>query len=61
MFITLATLLAFGFGAWAVEQYRKGEASGLELALGVISLALVPALILYGRYFLRKLKSVSYL
>jgi hypothetical protein len=61
IFICLSTALALLFGVWAVEHFVKGEASGLELTLGIISLALVPALIIYGKYFLRKLRGVSYL
>jgi len=61
LFIVAATALAFGFGAWEVKHYVDGQASGLELALGILSLVLGVALIVYGRYFLRKLRDVSYL
>jgi hypothetical protein len=61
LFIILATILALGFGAWAITQYSRGQASGLDLGLGIVSLILVPVLIAYGRYVLRKLKNVSYL
>ncbi len=61
LFIIASTTLAFGFGAWAVKHYLDGQGSGLELALGLASFALGIILIVYGRYFLRKLKDVSYL
>jgi hypothetical protein len=61
VFITAATLLALGFGIWGVEQYWAGDGSGVDLALGLGSLAVAVALLCYGKYFLRKLKHISYL
>ena len=61
VFITAATLLAIGFGLWCVAQYRAGQASGLELSLGITSFAFAGGLLCYGKYFLRKLKHISYL
>jgi hypothetical protein len=61
LFVTVSTLLAFGFGAWAIVQYVHEQSSGGQLALGIASLVVGVALIVYGRYFLRKLKDVSYL
>lgn len=59
-FITLSTLLSVGFGAWSVAAYQaRGEAS--YLALGVFSFLAAVALVVYGGYFLKKMKGVSYL
>ena len=59
-FVTLSTLLALGFGAWAIRDYRTGGAIG-SLVLGVASLVCSVVLVLYGRWFLNKLKGESYL
>ena len=60
VFVTLATLLAAGFGAWAVRDYRaNGDTS--SLVIGIASLVGSVALVSYGRWFLHKLKGVSYL
>lgn len=60
VFVSLTMLLFAGFGLWAVGQYRReGETAYLAAAVG--SFAAVPALMLYGRWFLRKLRHVGYL
>jgi hypothetical protein len=60
VFVTVSVVLSLGFGAWAVTDYRK---SGIAESLwwGVGSFAGAMALIVYGRWFLRKLKGVGYL
>ena len=60
VFVLVSTILTFGFGIWAVRDYRAaGDVS--SLAFGIISLALGAALLIYGRWFLSKLRDVSYL
>lgn len=61
IFVVASTLLTFGFAAWAVVQYLNGAGTGGLLALGIGSFACGIGLIVYGRYFLRKLRNVSYL
>ena len=61
VFIVASTLLAFGFGVWGIRAYASGQGSAMELSLGVASLVLGLGLIWYGKYFLRKLKHISYL
>ena len=53
IFVTLLTALAFGCAAWAF-------ASAKPLS-GVLGLAAGGAVIIYGQYFLKKLKRISYL
>jgi hypothetical protein len=53
IFVTLLTALAFGFAAWA---FRTGHG-----AFGVAGIASGILVILYGIYFLKKLKKISYL
>jgi hypothetical protein len=60
IFISCSTLLAFGVSAWAFYTYSSSRAAG-DMALGILSLVGGAGLIWYGKYFLNKLKNVSYL
>ena len=60
VFITASTVLAFGFGCWELKGYSAGGERG-DLILGVASLVTGVALIVYGKYFLKKLKNIGYL
>ncbi len=60
VFVAAATLLAAIFGAWAMQQYRGGAGTGYLMTTVVAFVAAI-SLIVYGRWFLRKLKNVSYL
>ena len=59
-FVVLSVLCALGFGAWALFDYQRTKSGGI-LALGVLGFAAAGALVVYGFWFLRKLKNVSYL
>ena len=61
VFITLATLLSVFFGVWAIRDFQSGQGSSLELGLGIGSLLFAGGLLCYGKYFLKKLKNISYL
>ena len=60
VFVVISTLLAVGFGLWAIARGRANE-EPLALAVGVASLLGAVGLMVYGRWFLGKLKGVSYL
>jgi hypothetical protein len=60
VFIVASTLLAFGVAAWSLKIYTDGR-QWMDLAFGVGSAIAGIGLILYGRYFLKKLKHISYL
>lgn len=60
VFVTVSTMLALGFGIWACREYRV-SGDGTTLLAGVGSLLVAVALVVYGFWFLRKLKWVSYL
>ena len=60
VFITASVLLAFGFGAWSLVGYSDAG-RGVDLAFGGVSIAIGVGLIVYGRYFLKKLRNISYL
>lgn len=53
IFVTLLTSLSFGCAAWA---FQSGSP-----AWGVTGIATGILVIIYGIYFLRKLKNISYL
>jgi hypothetical protein len=53
IFVTLLTALSFGCAAWA---FQSGS-----VRWGVTAVAAGIFVIIYGVYFLRKLKNVSYL
>ncbi len=57
-FISLSILLALGFAGWELQRYA---ASGefLELIAGILSFGVAIGLVLYGMYFLKKVKRVS--
>ncbi len=61
IFITASSALAFGCGVWGIKDYFSAAGRPLDLAFGAGSLGAGAALILYERYFLKKLKKVGYL
>ncbi len=61
VFVTITTMLSLAFGAWALLEYRRTPDRADMLVLGVGSLAMAMGLLVYGRWFLRKLKHLSYL
>ncbi|MCP5519093.1 MAG: hypothetical protein H7A45_17760 [Verrucomicrobiales bacterium] len=60
LFVTLSILLAFGFGGWELVTYSRTGA-GMDLFLGVASLAAGVGLVFYLRKVIRKLKGISLL
>jgi len=60
VFVTVSVLLAFGFGVWAVRDWQRAG-DWVSLACGVASLLGAVVLVVYGKWFLRKLQGVSYL
>ena len=55
VFVTASTLLALGFGIWALGEGRE------LTAWGIGSLILAALLPVYGRWFLQKMKNESFL
>ena len=59
VFITSSFLLAVFLGGWCLYEYsRSGEI--FQGLLGLLSLAGSVGLIVYGRYFMKKLKNIDY-
>jgi hypothetical protein len=61
IFITAASALSFGCGAWAIKSFAGPEGRTVDLLFGLGCLAVGVGLIVYERYFLKKLKNVGYL
>jgi len=61
IFITAASALAFGCGAWALKDYAAPTGRTSDLIFGLLWIVLGIGLIVYERYFLKKLKNVGYL
>lgn len=60
VFVTASVLLMLGLAAWCFGNYSRSGAS-MDLVWGAVALSSAAALLVYGRYFLRKLKHISYL
>lgn len=58
VFLVASTALAVGFAVWGFSDYRA-EGNRVSLALAAGSLAAGLVIVLYGRWFLRKLKRVN--
>lgn len=61
IFITASCALAFGCAIWALKDYWSPGGRLFDLLFGIGSLATGVGLIIYERYFLKKLKKVSFL
>ena len=60
VFIVASIVLAFGFGAWSLNEYAQdGARSNLWFGIGSILAGVL--LIVYSKAMLRKLKDISYL
>lgn len=61
VFITAACALAVGCGVWGLRNYWSAQGHLLDLLFGLGSLLTAVGLVIYERYFLKKLKDVEYL
>jgi hypothetical protein len=61
VFVTALTALTLGCGAWFLRLYRAPDGSRADLLFSCVSFAASVAVVVYGRYFLKKLKRISYL
>jgi hypothetical protein len=60
VFITAATVLAFGFGVWLAKNFFSTGGAG-NLISALLSFVTGIGLIVYECYFLKKTKDVGYL
>lgn len=61
IFITAASLMLFGCGVWMIRAYRSPEGATGDLVWAVAAITSGVALLVYERFFLKKLKNESYL
>jgi hypothetical protein len=61
IFISVSCALALGFGVWELKEYFSADGRVLDLVFGLGAFGAAIGLIFYERYFLKKLKNVSYL
>ena len=61
IFVSALTALSFGCAIWKFLDYRgeNGTTGDLLFSLAAVGVGIV--VIIYGRYFLKKLKKMSYL
>lgn len=60
VFLIVSILMDLYFTVWSVQQYRA-TGSMLVFGLAAVSILFTVALLLYGRWFLRKTRGFSYL
>ena len=60
IFVTASVAVSLFLGIWSFLSYNKTGAR-TDLAFAIASGLAVIALLWYGKYFLRKLKHISYL
>ena len=58
-FMVVSIIMSIGTGAWGFFKYGQDGGSG-NLILAIASLVAACVLVVYARWFLRKLKNVSY-
>jgi hypothetical protein len=61
IFVSAALLLTAFFGVWAWREYASPEGTHAHLIYGVLSIVTFVGLLFYGKYFLKKLRHISYL
>ena len=61
VFVTALTALTLGCAIWFLTLSRAPEGNSTDLLLSCVSFAASVAVVVYGRYFLKKLKRISYL
>lgn len=59
-FIVAAFVLSMFLGGWSLNEYVSGSKRIGDLILGLLSLVAALGLLVYGRYFLKKLKNIDY-
>lgn len=60
IFVSASIAISLFLGVWAGMAYRE-SGSTLHLSFAISSALAVVGLLWYGKYFLRKLKHISYL
>ena len=61
IFIVASMALTIFFGAWALQNFFSPAGTRVDLVYVCLSVLVAVGLVIYGRYFLKKLKHISYL
>jgi hypothetical protein len=61
IFVTALSAMLLGCAVWKVRQYASPSGTGADLAWAGLAVAGTVLTLFYGRYFLRKLRTISYL
>jgi len=61
VFISAASAMCAGCGVWALKNFLGADGRTFDLVFSVGSFVAGAGLIVYERYFLKKLKNISYL
>jgi hypothetical protein len=61
IFIIASCAMTLFFGIWSGNEYFGPDSSPIYLVYLAISVVFLAALIVYARYFVKKLKHISYL
>ncbi|MDG1892844.1 MAG: hypothetical protein P8L18_16190 [Verrucomicrobiota bacterium] len=61
IFVLVTTLLFLFVGIWSLGQYRQVDATGFNLLSTIASFTLFLVTPVYGYFFLKKLKHISFL
>lgn len=60
IFVIVSVLFSLGLAAWGFHRFLTLGKTGY-LLFGIGGIVAAVALLVYGRYFLKKLKNISYL
>ena len=61
IFVSALSALSFGTAVWKFRDYFGRDGTGGDLAFAIGALLCGLLVIVYGRYFLKKLKAIGYL
>lgn len=61
IFVTALSALCVGVGVWKVRDFCLPSGRPGDLLFGIGAFVAAAAVVYYGRYFLKKLKSIGYL
>ena len=61
IFVNALTALALGTTVWKLRDFFSPEGTRSDLVFAILGLLAAGGVIAYGRYFLKKLRKLSYL
>ncbi len=61
VFVIASCLVTAFFAVWAWREYFSGHGAPVHLLYGILAIVAFAGLLVYGKYFLKKLKHINYL